>query len=334
MAFNGVVPSTPNLAGVLVKLIRAQVIQSLRAGLPWLPAGVTSYDTYRVGGEDKWAWSSYTDLAIPALTDVEGTTYVLPPGENPPTTEIIESDNIEFTAKEQARMVRVAATVLRQNPHSFATIAGDKIARAAAIMADVTAESIWKAAHPGEVVLFPYPVGGGAAAATNPVDPDVLSEAVAVLRANDVAPLGDGTYVFTGHPFTIADIFKTIGERGYTDYAKYGDTSSLADGVVGKWQGITFVSSSRARKDAAGSTYTSILAGAEAIAFADPGATRIHITLPTASDSDPAANRASFVFVSLLGGAPISTISEQDGTTRVYRHVKVQSTPKFSGTQV
>jgi N4-gp56 family major capsid protein len=329
MPFDGITRATPELSDLLVDLIRKSIIQSLRAGLPWLPKGVASFDTYRTGGNDQWVYASYPDLAVPAIADFTGTVYDLAEGVTPTKVDTFGSHNISVSAKEVARLIRVSQPTLRSNPHNFASLAADRVARAAAVMTDVAAESVWKAAT--LPVLNAYASTGGAAADTNPLDPEVVLDAVSYLRANDVAPIGDGSYVLIGHPYSLADLFRSIGERGWTDTAKMIDPQSLKDGVVGKWMGVTFVSSSRARKD--GTVFPAFMSGAESIAFADPAATKVTAVLPTATDSDPLAQRASFGFVSLLGGAMISSISEQDGTTEVYRAVRINSTPKFVGTQ-
>ena len=244
--------ATTQYASLLHKFVSSALLSMLRAGLPHLPAGVVTYDTYQKGTDDTYTHGAIPDLDINMQALAEGVT---------PTAEDIKSLITTFNTTEFGRVISGTDKIIRQQPYDWAGAVAERVAFSAAEHADEAARLVWQAAHAGEVTL-----GAGTAAMST----DLIVKAVTALQERDVPTVG-GMYVCICHPRQVAALKMEVGERAWTDAAKYAEPTALK--TYGDWQGVRFVGNSRvAINGTTTKTAVAILAGADALCFADRAA--------------------------------------------------------------
>ena len=188
---------------------------------------------------------------------------------------------------------------------------------------DTIAKGIWQSAPAGEIVL--------GTTTTNITEASVRA-AVAILSSRAVPRVGgttasDGTpaggaYVGIAHSFVIADLKSTLE---WQDTSKYAAPNQLLTGEVGMFRGVRFIESPAAGYSGTGATtiYRTIIAGASALAWADPALLQTFVAGFTATESDPLAQRAAAGWKGWAGGALVNLSGS-------YRHVVIQSNATLS----
>lgn len=145
-----------------------------------------------------------------------------------------------------------------------------------------------------------------------------ILEAASRLEGNK-APKIDGGYVGIFHPHQMHDLRKDTTTYGYIEAVKYAAPDKIFNGEVGKVEGVRLVSSPNTdiQTDAGATTtdvYYGYVFGRDAYGFVDNGKDiEMFIVPPTASASDPAAQRA-YISGKMRCGA---TILKQAGIYRL-----------------
>jgi N4-gp56 family major capsid protein len=123
--------------------------------------------------------------------------------------------------------------------------------------------------------------------------------------------------VAIAHSFVIADLKKT---PEWIETQKYAEPNNLLTGEVGMWRGIRFITSPRAKVTGTGAAavYRTIVAGAQALAWADPSLLQTFLAGFEATESDPLAQRAAAGWKGWAGGVLVDMGGQ-------FRHVVIES---------
>lgn len=132
--------ATTNFSSSVVDAIVRTITQNLRSGLPWLPKGVVSFDTLKVGENGLFRHFAYPDLGL-APTIVEGV---------PPVAKALEILYDEFTVVQKGDIVEVSDLAQARSPHNLLAVAVERLSRQAALTMDEIARDAWTTggAHP------------------------------------------------------------------------------------------------------------------------------------------------------------------------------------------
>jgi N4-gp56 family major capsid protein len=299
---------TATYASLLHKYVSAALLSLLRAGLPHLPAGVVTFDAYQKGTDDSYTYGAIPDLDVNMQVLAEGVT---------PTAENIQSLITTFSTAEYGRVVTGTDKIIRTQPYDWAGTVAERVAFSAAEHADEAARLIWQAVHAGEIIL-----GAGTAA----MGTDLVTKAVTALQERDVPPAAGGLYVGIAHPRAIAALKMEVGERSWTDAAKYDDPNAVMTGHLGDWGGVRWVGNSRVAITGTTTKISqAIIAGANALVFADPGSIMTSAILPTPSITDPLAQRSAFGWRGRWGGAVLPRRKRQADANDVFSYVKLST---------
>ena len=313
--------TTPQMAALLTDIVSKIVISSLRLGRFFLPQGAVLYDTYPAPGHtDTYIFSSYEDILIdPTPAGLAG--YVLAEGVTP-TATAFASDVNNFQTTEYARLVTVTSEQIRKNPAPggfFGTVA-EKVSNAAQDLLDAAAGTIW-AGYAGKApVILP----GSTPANTNPLDTKSILKAVTSLQQRGVPTIDGQYYGGMATPAVLATLQVEAG-AGWTDAIKYAGPERLLTGEVGEYRGVRWFANPRIPAKS-GSIFPAYVFGKEAIAFADLSSLRVTHVQPSATISDPLAQRGASGFAVRTGGMLVSDVAP-DTTTRRYRFAVIESTP-------
>lgn len=311
--------ATADFANTVTALIKAEIVALLRTGLPHLPREVMVLASYQQGtgdgtGDALFRFVQYKDLPANTTDLVEGVT---------PAGQALLSEILNFKSSQKGDYVKVSDVFSMQSPAEIPAIMVERVTRQAAVTMDTLAKGIWQSAPAGEIVL------GTAATGISEAN---IRAAAAILAARNVARVGgtvsaegqpaDGSYIAIAHPFVVADL------RGTTDWietAKYAAPTALLTGEVGMFRGVRFIESPAAQVTGTGAAavYRTIIAGQQAIAWADPALLQTFTAGFTATESDPLAQRATAGWKGWAGGALI-------GLGGSFRHVVIQSNATLS----
>jgi len=315
--------ATPEMSELLTKIISRQVVSSLRTGRFFLPPGAVIYETYpNPGHTDEYVIGSYTDLLIdPAAL----ASYVLAEGVTP-NAVAFGSDVNSFLTTEYARLVTVTSEQIRTNPApgGFFSVVADKVANAALDLQDAVAQTLWMSYAGKASVILP----GATPGAANPLDTKSILKAVTSLRAKGVPPIDGRNYgamVTSAVGATLmAEATAVGGLAGWTDAMKYAGSEQIVTGELGTYRGVRFFANDRIPAKT-GSVFPSFVFGKDVLAWADLSSLRVTAVQPSASISDPLAQRGASGFACRCGGMLISDLSP-DTTKRNYRFVVIEST--------
>jgi N4-gp56 family major capsid protein len=289
----------------LVKFVRAKLLEQLRAGLVSLPAGSFEAETYSPGGNDTYEFPGVADLGVnlqPMVNDIT----------NPPI-EQLASYSVAFNTTWYARSVGWTSELARTQKFPVVGMIADKVARDVLLALDEVARQAWLAVHAGEVW-----VGDGTAELTA----DMLVNAVGYARSLDIPPIGD-SYVLLANPWAIASLQREVGDKAWTEAVKWADPNALMTGVVGKFRGVTLVSSSRWLPAGAATKATCVLVGKSSLAIADLGSIGTATALPIPSIADPLGLKGVSSWVARLGATPIARQVVQGNAATAYSHIKL-----------
>jgi N4-gp56 family major capsid protein len=311
--------ASPQFASTVTALIKAEIVALLRNGLPHMPREVMVISSYVAGtgdgtGDALFRHIQYKDIPANLADLVEGVT---------PGGQELQSEFLEFKASQKGDYVKVSDVFAMQSPADIPSIMVERVTRQAAVTMDTLAKNVWQSAPSGEIVL-----GSGTAG----IKADDIRAAAAILSSRGVARIGgttaaDGTpaggaYVAIAHPFVISDL---QGTAEWVETAKYAASEQLLTGEVGMFRGVRFISSAFAKYTGSGATaiYRTIVAGQQALAWADPGLLQTFMAGFNPTESDPLAQRAAAGWKGWAGGALI-------GLGGAYRHVVIQSNSTLS----
>ena len=296
--------ASPSYSQLLTDFVRAELISTLRAGLPHLPAGAVDYSGYSIGNNDTYILGAVPDMAINLQALAEGVT---------PAAEELLSDINTWTAAEIGRVVTGTDRLIRQQPSNWAGVVAERVAWSAAEHADEVARGIWDAATPIGVIgtgCEPPRIGSFLSAAT-------------LLQEKDVPTIGGYYYVIT-HPRVLNALQQQTGEMGWTDAAKFQTPNDLRSGILAEFRGLKFIGNSRV--DTTDDKCFSHVIGANSLAFSDAGSITTHITMPTPSISDPLAQRFAAGWRGRWGGVALVRKLRQGDVTGVTSFADVHTT--------
>jgi hypothetical protein len=296
-------------SGLVTKQVLARLLESLRAGLVSAPQGAITSEVYTRGHDDTYVLGGVGDLVIPA-------TFTPADEVQSPPIESITEYNFSWGTIEIARSVGWTSRLARTSPLDIPGIIVGLVGRALEESVDTIFHQAWAAAALKSI---------GAAATT--LTSDSIVQGVAYLRATDVPPMPNGDYAFIGSPYAIKDLQTEVGERSWNAAAITGDgngaSKPLQSGLIGRWQGVSFFGSSLWLPVGAATSFTGILTGANAMAFADPSSLQTATVLPQPSIADPTGLRGVSSFTARLGAAAIGRQRRQGDSTVVYNAIKV-----------
>jgi N4-gp56 family major capsid protein len=311
--------ASPQFASTVTALIKAEIVALLRNGLPHLPREIMVICPYVKGtgdgtGDALFRLVNYLDIPANTADLVEGVT---------PAGKELTSDILEWKASQKGDFVKVSDVFAMQSPADIPKIMVERVTRQAAVTMDTLAKNTWQSAPGGETVL------GSGTAGVKEAD---IRAAAAILSARGVPRVGgtlagDGTpaggaYVAIAHPFVIADL---QAAPEWVETSKYASPDQLLTGEVGMYRGVRFIQSAFASVTGTGATsiYRTIVAGAQAMAWADPALLQTFLAGFTATESDPLAQRAAAGWKGWAGG----TLNDLGGQ---FRHVVIQSNSTLS----
>jgi len=316
--------ATPEMSELLTKIVNTQVISSLRTGRFFMPPGATLFETYPSPGHtDEYVFGSYTDLPIDPASLAS---YVLAEGVTP-NAVAFGSDVNSFLTTEYARLVTVTSEQIRTNPApgGFFSVVAEKVANAAQDLLDAVASALWHAYAGKAPIILP----GATPAQANKIDTAAILKAVVSLQSRGVQPIDGTSYGAMVTPAVGATIMAEAtaagGLGGWTSAMQYAGPDRLVTGEIGEYRGVRFFTNPRIRATT-GSVYPTFVFGAETLAFADLASLRVTSVSPSATISDPLAQRGAAGFAVRAGGMLISDLAP-DTTTRRYRFVVIESTP-------
>lgn len=141
---------------------------------------------------------------------------------------------------------------------------------------------------------------------TDNITGSLVRRARANLAADSVPTFGDGNYHGTIHPAVVFDFEEDTDVGGWLSVGTYSDPSRIQSGELGKYAGVIFYESARARVFTAGGAgavdvYSTYIAGPESYAFGDWGKTTFHRVGFDAAPGNELAQVASIGWKGFLG---------------------------------
>lgn len=294
--------ATSNFDQTVQTLIRKTLEQELLPNLPHLAGGYIQA-TFVAGTN-----STMRFLRVPYSTPTTnggsvsaGTAPWLTEGVAP-TAKALSIGYEEFTAYQAGQRWELTDKALMESPLDLAARASEVCARDAAETAD---EYVGRILAAGTNVLF----GGTATARTGVAATDVITgtlvrRATQSLKADSVPAFGDGYHAII-HPAVVFDFEEDNDVGGWLDASRYAGAQAILAGEIGKYAGVHFFESARARVFATGGSgsadvYSTIIMGPDAYAFGDWGKTTFHYVAP-GGHGDELAQVASIGWKGFIG---------------------------------
>jgi N4-gp56 family major capsid protein len=298
--------STTNFDKTVATLIRRELEQELLPTLPHLGEAAGALKATFVKGTN----STMRFLRMPHLT-VSTNAGVVSAGTAPwltegvaPTAQALSFGYEEFTAYQAGQRLELTDKALMESPLDLMSEASVRIARQAAEVVD---EYVGRILAAGTNVLY---AGSGNAARTDVAATDTLTgslvrRAAQNNKADSIPTFGDGSYHAIIHPAVVFDFEEDDNVGGWLDVARYQKAGAIETGEIGKYAGVRFFESARARLFAAGGAgsvdvYSTIVLGPQAFAFGDWGTISTHYVAP-GGHGDELAQVASIGWKGMFG---------------------------------
>jgi N4-gp56 family major capsid protein len=252
MAYAGVDTATTNFDKTVNTLIRKTLEEELLPTLPHLMPGNFVKATFVKGSNSTMRFLRIPNLTVTTNTGSvsAGTAPWLEQGVAPTAQEFVFGYE-EFSAYQAGQRLAITDVAMMENPLDLASEGSKLIARQAAETAD---EYVGRILAAGTNVLY---AGAGNSARTDVGATDVLNgstvrRAAANLRADGVPTFGGNNYRAIVHPAVVFDFEEDTDVGGWLSIAQYGDAAAIRSGEIGKYAGVSFYQSARARTFAAG----------------------------------------------------------------------------------
>ncbi len=295
---------TTNFDKTVQVLIRKTLEEELLPTLPHLRGGFIKA-TFVKGTN-----STMRFLRVPFATPTTnngsvsaGTAPWLTEGTSP-TAKALAFGYEEFTAYQAGQRWELTDVALMESPLDLMAKASEVCARDAAETAD---EYVGRILAAGTNVLY---AGSGNAARTDVSATDTLTgslvrRAAQNLKADSVPMFAGGTYQGIIHPAVVFDFEEDDDVGGWLSIGNYTSPDGILSGELGKYAGVRFFESPRARVFAAGGAggvdvYSTFIAGPDAYAFGDWGKTTFHYVAP-GGHGDELSQVASIGWKGFLG---------------------------------
>jgi N4-gp56 family major capsid protein len=297
--------ATSNFDKTVQTLIRKELEEELLPSLPHLRGGFVKA-TFVKGTN-----STMRFLRVPFATPTTnagsvsaGTAPWLAEGVAPTAIELSIGYE-EFTAYQAGQRWTISDVAVMESSVDLMERASAVCARDAAETAD---EYVGRILAAGTNVLY---AGSGNAARTAVGATDVLTgslvrRAAQNLKADSVPLFGGQTYQGIIHPAVVFDFEEDDDVGGWLSVGNYTSPDGILSGELGKYAGVRFFESARARVFAAGGAgsvdiYSTFIAGPDAYAFGDWGKTTFHMVPMVATIGNELAQIASIGWKGFLG---------------------------------
>jgi N4-gp56 family major capsid protein len=288
--------ATTNFDKSTVVQILKQTQELLRAGLPFTPKGSVIPATYIKGTNGTFRSFSIFDQAA------GGETVITTDADADPFLEDLDMDYVEFTAARALRGIGLTDHAQKLSPFDLKAIAAERTSRSVALYMDGVAKALYAGAG-GDLFAGTSNTQTSDVAAGDVITADLLKDAVALLRGQDVKPLSNGLYAFVASPYVIRDL---TADSDFINEIRHADPESLLTGEVARYAGASIVDAgSNAIVRADGGTgsidvHASILIGAGAL-FAGLGDVEVFMNFGS-DKGDPWARRDSITWKAFAGG--------------------------------
>lgn len=297
--------ATSNFDKTVQVLIRKTLEEELLPTLPHLREGFIQA-TFLKGSN-----STMRFLRVPYSTPTTNGGTVTP-GTAPWLTEGVAPTALElsigyeeFTAYQAGQRWSMSDVAAMESGVDLPLAAARVCARDAAETAD---EYVGRILAAGTNVLY---AGVGNAArtdvgATDAITGSLVRRARANLAADSVPTFGDGNYHGTIHPAVVFDFEEDADVGGWLAVGTYSAPAQVQSGELGKYAGVIFYESPRARVFAAGGAggvdvYSTYIAGPDSYAFGDWGKTTFHYVGFDAAPGNELAQMSSIGWKGFLG---------------------------------
>ena len=296
--------ATSNFDKTVQTLIRKQLEDELLPELPHLRGGFIK--TTFIKGTN----STMRFLRVPYATPTTnggsvsaGTAPWLTEGVAPTAIELAIGYE-EFTAYQAGQRWSLTDVGVMESGVDLMEAATRVCARDAAETAD---EYVGRILAGGTNVLY---AGAGNAArldvgATDVITGSLVRRAAQNLKADSVPTYG-GTYHGIVHPAVVFDFEEDSDVGGWLSIGNYTSPDGILSGELGKYAGVRFFESARARVFAAGGAggadvYSTFISGPDSYAFGDWGKTTFHFVPLTAATGNELGQIGSIGWKGFLG---------------------------------
>lgn len=289
----GLPAKTTNFDKTLTALISRNILDNLRPVARWLIPG--AYIPGRlVPGTNLIRHIAYGDLpATDPVNAVEG---------SPPFAEALTIGYAEYDVKQRTRLVKVTDVAMDMSPNEILGIAAEKVAFDALMTVD---RSVAAAMAAGTGITLTV-TGTGLAASD-------IRRWVAQMKAALVPTFPDGTYIAMIHPQVAYDIQADASIGGWIEASKYGGTTQLFTGEIGRLYGVRFIETVVGTRNAGTpDTFNTFLFGPDAFAFGDLQSIQTYMVRPGGDHSDPLAQSALVGYKGMWGAKTLE-VSEAGG---------------------
>lgn len=226
----------------------------------------------------------YADLADQTAALTEGT---------PPTDQALTISSESFSATQLGGTIAVSDLGQLDSPHDLIAVAAEHAGRQAASTIDTLVREIIAA---GASVSLVTAASRSLLATSNVVTAAQVKKMVTILEANNVPRFSDGLYRAIVHPHVVYDLMTDTAAGAWLDL-KYTDNMPMIVGEVGRFAGVRFIQSSKAKvfADAGASSadvYSTVFFGPNAWALADSQNLASYYVAPGGNHSDAIAQKA------------------------------------------
>lgn len=288
----GLPTKTTNFDKTLTALISRR-LTNLRPQARWLIPG--AYIPGRlIAGTNLIRHVAYGDLpATDPVVAVEGT---------PPFAEALTIGYAEYDVKQRVRLVKVTDVAMDLSPDEILSVAAEKVAFDAMMTID---RSVAAAMAAGTGITLT--VSGTGLASVD------IRRWVAQMKAALIPTFPDGYYVAMIHPQVAYDLQGDTTIGGWIEASKYGATTQLFTGEIGRIFGVRFIETVVGTRTAgAPDTFNTFLFGPDAFAFGDLQSIQTYMVRPGGDHADPAAQSALVGYKGMWGAKTIE-VAEAGG---------------------
>ena len=263
-----------DFAKVVTALVVRDTIDNLREKAVFAQEGNMYLKATHVPGTNQFVYTGFADLT-PAVELLEGV---------PPETEKMLFDTFAFGGKQVGKTTAMTDLAEIFSPFDLYAKSAEKLAWNAVDYVEGVLAALVNTAPAYTVTATGYAQG--------------IVEAVTKAKRALVPKFPDGTYHGFLTPETAALIMTQVGELGWTDTAKYADTTALLNGEIGKFRGVRFMETNRLN---AGATPNIVIFGPEAFVLGDFQTVQAYRVGRGGDHADPLAQRAIMGWKGMIG---------------------------------
>jgi N4-gp56 family major capsid protein len=280
--------STSNFDKFVAPLIRQELESELLPSLPHLQdTGAYVKATFVKGTNSTMRFLRIPFIAAPAdaavIGHTAGTAPWLTEGVSP-AAQAMAFGFEEFTAYQAGQRVELTDLAMESNPQDLMSAAAVRVARQAAEVIDSYVGQVLAA---GTSVIY---AGQGSIARTDVGSTDTLTgtlirRTVQGMKMDVIPMFGDGTFHAIVSPAVVFDFEEDDSLGGWKAIGTYTTPGGILAGELGKYGGVRFQESPRARVFTAGGAgaadvYSTIVFGPDYFAFGDWGNLTTHYVAP------------------------------------------------------